>query len=102
MEAFVVLETRLRNPIMPLRILRLRSLTGASVTRAFVFSGMFTNFFVGALYLQHIRGLSAFGTGLAFLPTSLALAALSAGFLARLMGRFWAGELAIAGPDVLC
>jgi len=101
MAVFVVLESRLRNPIMPLRILRLRSLTGASVTRAFVFSGMFTNFFVGALYLQHIRGLSAFGTGLAFLPTSLALAALSAGLSARLMGRFGPRNLAITGLIVI-
>jgi MFS family permease len=95
--AFVVLESRLRNPIMPLRILRLRSLTGASITRSFVFAGMFTNFFVGALYLQHIRGLSAFETGLAFLPTTLVLAALSAGLSARLMVRFGARNLAVAG-----
>jgi EmrB/QacA subfamily drug resistance transporter len=94
---FAVLESRLRNPIMPLRILRLRSLTGASVTRAFVFSGMFANFFMGALYLQHIRGFSAFGTGLAFLPSTLVLATLSAGVTARLMGRFGPRNLAIAG-----
>jgi hypothetical protein len=101
MAVFVVLESRLRNPIMPLRILKLRSLTGASMTRAFVFSGMFTNFFVGALYLQHIRGLSAFGTGLAFLPTSLALATLSAGLSARLMVRFGPRNLAITGLIVI-
>jgi MFS family permease len=101
MAVFVVLESRLRNPIMPLRILKLRSLTGASLTRAFVFSGMFTNFFVGALYLQHIRGLSAFGTGLAFLPTSLALATLSAGLSARLMVRFGPKNLAITGLIVI-
>jgi EmrB/QacA subfamily drug resistance transporter len=95
--AFVVLESRLRNPIMPLRILRLRSLTGASVTRAFVFAGMFANFFMGALYLQHIRGFTAFGTGLAFLPSTLILATLSAGVTARLMTRFGPRNLAIAG-----
>jgi EmrB/QacA subfamily drug resistance transporter len=98
---FLVLESRLRNPIMPLRILTLRSLTGASLTRAFVFSGMFTNFFVGALYLQHIRGLTAFGTGLAFLPTTVTLAALSAGLSARLMARFGPRNLAIAGLIVI-
>jgi len=95
--AFVVLESRLRNPIMPLRILRLRSLTGASVTRAFVFSGMFANFFVGALYLQHIKGFSAFTTGLAFLPFTVTLATLSVGATARLMTRFGPRNLAIAG-----
>jgi EmrB/QacA subfamily drug resistance transporter len=95
--AFVALESRIGNPIMPLRIMRLRSLTGASVTRAFLFSGMFVNFFMGALYLQHIRGFSAFETGLAFLPSTLMLAALSAGATARLMARFGPRNLAIAG-----
>ncbi|MFI5210870.1 MAG: MFS transporter [Gemmatimonadales bacterium] len=95
--AFVVLESRLRNPIMPLRILRLRSLTGASLTRAFLFSGMFANFFMGALYLQHIKGFSAFTTGLAFLPSTVTLATLSAGATARLMAHFGPRNLAIAG-----
>src|SRR5579864_2343358 len=95
--AFVVLESRLRNPIMPLRFLRLRSLTGATVTRTLLFAGMFTNFFIGALYLQHIKGFSAFGTGLAFLPFTLTLAALSLGTTARLMARFGPRNLAMAG-----
>jgi EmrB/QacA subfamily drug resistance transporter len=94
---FVVLESRLANPLMPLRILRLRSLTGASAVRAFLVAGMFTNFFVGALYLQQIKGFTAFGTGLAFLPSTLALGSLSAGITARLMARFGPRRLAAAG-----
>src|SRR3989442_93335 len=42
---FVLLESRLRNPLMPLRILNIRSLTGASGARALLFTGLFTNFF---------------------------------------------------------
>ncbi len=95
--AFVILESRLRNPLMPLRILRLRSLTGATIVRSFLFVGMFTNFFVGALYLQHIRSFTAFETGLAFLPASVTLAVLSAGITARLMARFGPRRLAVAG-----
>ena len=86
--AFVWLEARLENPIMPLRILGIRSLTGASAARAMLATGMFTTFFIGALYLQHVRGYNAFGTGLAFLPTTLVLGALSLGVTARLMRRF--------------
>ncbi len=85
--AFVALETRLENPIMPMRILRIRSLSGASAARAFLATGMFTTFFVGALYLQHVGGLTAFGTGLAFLPATVAMAALSFGITTRLMRR---------------
>src|SRR3981081_814712 len=60
---FVALQARLRNPLMPLRILRLRSLTGASAARAFLVAGMFTNFFIGALYIQPVKRFSAFTTG---------------------------------------
>jgi EmrB/QacA subfamily drug resistance transporter len=95
--AFLVVEARLKNPIMPLRILRLRSLTGASAARAMLATGMFTTFFLGALYLQHVKGFSAFGTGLAFLPSTLALAVLSLGISARLMRAFGPRAMLIPG-----
>ena len=98
---FVWLEARLENPILPLRILRIRSLTGASAARALLATGMFTTFFIGALYLQHVRGYDAFGTGLAFLPTTLALAALSLGVTARLMRRFGASRILAAALALL-
>ena len=95
--AFVVLESRLANPIMPLRVLAIRSLTGASAARGLLFAGMFTNFFVSALYLQHLRGYSAFETGLAFLPTTLMIGVLSAGIAARLMARIGPRNMLAAG-----
>ncbi|HXI97166.1 MAG TPA: MFS transporter [Candidatus Acidoferrum sp.] len=94
---FVVFEARIQNPILPLRILRLRSLTGASAARGLVATGMFTTFFFGALYLQHVKGYSAFNTGLAFLPSTLALAVLSLGISARLMRTFGPRALLIPG-----
>jgi predicted MFS family arabinose efflux permease len=94
---FFVVEARIQNPILPLRILRLRSLTGASAARALVATGMFTTFFLGALYFQHVKGYSAFNTGLAFLPSTLALAALSLGISARLMRSFGPRALLIPG-----
>src|SRR5436190_4213757 len=95
---FATLEWRLENPLIPVRILRLRSLTGASAVRAFFVAGMFTNFFIGSLYLQHIKGMDAIGIGLAFLPSTLTLATFSAtGISARLMARFGARNLAIVG-----
>ena len=94
---FVVLESRLRNPILPLRLLRIRTLSGATVARALLATGMFTNFFVGALYLQHVRGFSSFATGLAFLPTTIALGILSAGITASLVARFGPVNVLITG-----
>ncbi len=94
---FFVVEARIENPILPLRILRLRSLTGASAARGLVATGMFTTFFFGALYLQHVKGYSAFNTGLAFLPSTLTLALLSLGISARLMRSFGPRALLIPG-----
>jgi len=100
--AFVLLEGRIANPIMPLRVLTIRSLTGASVARGLLFAGMFTNFFVGALYMQNVKGFTAFQTGLGFLPTTLAVGVLSgAGIAARLMARFGPRTLAVAGMTTL-
>ena len=94
---FLLLESRLANPLMPLRVLRIRSLTGASGARALLFSGLFTNFFIGALSLQHVHGYSAFETGLAFLPTTLTIGVLSSGISAGLMARVGPRNLLIVG-----
>jgi MFS family permease len=58
---------------------------------------MFSNFFLGALYLQHVKGYSSLGTGLAFLPSTLVLGALSLGITATLMRRFGPRALLIPG-----
>ena len=85
---FIVLESRLANPIMPLRILKLRTLTGSGVVRGFLVIGMFSTFFIGALYFEHVQGYSPIKTGLAFLPQAVAMATMSAGITARLVTRF--------------
>ncbi len=88
--AFLALEARLRNPIMPLRIFRLRSLAGSSAARAMLAPGMFSTFFFGTQYLQHILGFGAVRTGLAFLPQTFAVGVLSVGPTAALMRRIGA------------
>jgi MFS family permease len=95
--AFFVLEGRLKNPIMPLRIFRLRSLTGSSVLRGLLASGMFSTFFLGALYLERVLHFDPLKTGLAFLPVTLVVATLSTGITARLVSRFGAVRVLIPG-----
>jgi EmrB/QacA subfamily drug resistance transporter len=85
---FVVLESRLANPIMPLRILKLRTLTGSAIIRGLLITGMFSTFFIGALYFEHVLGYSPVKTGVAFLPQALVMAALSTGITAKLVDRF--------------
>ncbi len=86
--AFIFLESKLANPIMPLRILKLRSLTGSSVIRGLIATGMFSTFFIGALYLERVLGYSPISTGLAFMPATVGMAAMSSGLAARLVERF--------------
>ena len=59
---------------MPLRILRLRGLVGSSVVRGFLVTGMYSTFFLGTLYLEHVRHYGALQTGLAFLPWTITVA----------------------------
>jgi EmrB/QacA subfamily drug resistance transporter len=95
--AFFLLESRLANPIMPLRILRIRSLVGSSVVRGLLVTGMFGMFFLGSLYFEHVLGYSALQTGLAFLPQTITVAILSLGITARLLRRFGAMQLMVPG-----
>ncbi len=59
---------------MPLRILRLRMLMGSSLVRGLLITGMFSAFFLGALYLERVLGYDAIDTGLAFMPLTVAIA----------------------------
>ena len=88
MAAFVALEARIENPIMPMRILRLPGLINASLVRGFLVTGMYSTFFLGSLYLEHVRHYSAVQTGAAFLPWTITVAVLSQGITARLVARF--------------
>jgi MFS family permease len=97
MAAFLTLEARIANPIMPMRILRLRGLVGASVVRGFLVTGMYSTFFLGTLYLEHVLHYSALQTGLAFLPWTVTVGTLSLGVTARLVARFGAMRVLIAG-----
>jgi EmrB/QacA subfamily drug resistance transporter len=97
MAAFLTLESRIANPIMPLRILRLRGLVGSSAVRGFLVTGMYSTFFLGTLYLEHVLHYSALRTGLAFLPWTVTVGILSLGLTARLIARFGAMRVLLAG-----
>jgi EmrB/QacA subfamily drug resistance transporter len=94
---FVLLESRLKNPIIPLRIFAVRSLTVSSGVRGFVVTGMYSTFFLGALYFEHVHHFGALDTGLAFLPMSVVVAIFSSGLTARLVTRFGAKQVLIPG-----
>jgi predicted MFS family arabinose efflux permease len=86
--AFVMRQTRIPNPLMPLRLFRSRNVAGANAVQALFVGGMFGMFFLGALYLQRVLGYDALEVGLAFLPTTIVIGTLSLGFSERLNMRF--------------
>jgi len=93
MAAFIAREARIENPIMPLRILAVPGLVNANLVRGFLVTAMYSTFFLGTLYLEHVRHYSAVQTGAAFLPWTITVAILSQGITARLVARF--GELRV-------
>ncbi|AEH11499.1 MULTISPECIES: MFS transporter [Protofrankia] len=95
--AFAVRESRTSNPLVPIRILRLRSLIGSSAVRAVVAAGMYGVFFFGALYLEQTLGYDAVHTGLAFLPQTVMVAVLSMGITARLVSAWGPERVLVAG-----
>src|SRR5713226_5561745 len=85
---FLGIEARVRSPLMPLGLFRLRNVATANVVGVLWAAAMFAWFFISALYLQLVLGYSPLQVGLAFLPANLIMAAFSLGLSAKLVMRF--------------
>jgi EmrB/QacA subfamily drug resistance transporter len=95
--AFIAREATARTPLVPLRIFRSRTIVGANAIQMLGVAGVFGMFFLAVLYLQRVLGYDALETGLAFLPVSGLIGALSLGASARLSMRFGARAVLIPG-----
>ena len=95
--AFLTLESRIENPIMPLRILKLRGLVVSCFTRGFLVTGMYGTWFIGSLYLERVLHYDAIETGLAFMPWTLTVAVLSMGVTRKLVARLGALPTMVGG-----
>jgi EmrB/QacA subfamily drug resistance transporter len=71
--AFVVREVKAAEPLVPLRLFKLRNVSVSQVVGVLWAAAMFAWFFLAALYLQQVLGYSALEVGLAFVPTSLVM-----------------------------
>jgi len=95
--AFVLRQARIANPLMPLRLFRSRNVSGANALQMLLVAGMFSTFFLGALYLQEILGYNPLEVGLAFLPTTVVMGTLSLGYSEKLIMRFGPRNMLIPG-----
>ena len=104
--AFLVIETRAKDPLMPFRIFRVRTVAGANVAGLLLGGIVFANFFLLTLYVQQVLQWSALKTGLTFVATAgtaiiwAGLAqglvtkigvkpVMAAGFVAMIAGMLW-------------
>lgn len=86
--SFLAIESRASTPLVPLRLFKLTNLAGANALSVLMAAGMFGWFFFAALYLQKVLHYSSLEVGLAFLPATLLMGALSLGISAKIVMRF--------------
>ena len=94
--AFVVVELRSRNPLLPMRIVLDRNRGGAYLTSTLVGAGLIGAFFFLSLYFQQVLGYQPVHAGLASLPTTLGVL-LSAGAASALAPRIGPRPLMVLG-----
>ncbi|WP_405147702.1 DHA2 family efflux MFS transporter permease subunit [Nocardia salmonicida] len=99
--AFVVRQATAANPLLPLRIFRSRTVSGANVVQMLTLAAMFAFQIIVALYLQKVLGYNALQTGLAMLPAAVAIGGVSLFASARLITRFGERTVLIAGLVLL-
>jgi EmrB/QacA subfamily drug resistance transporter len=112
--AFIAIELRSKAPLMPFRIFRMRTLTGANVVGLLVGASLFSAFFFISLYMQQVLGYSAIHAGLSYLPLALTIMAaaaigsqlvtrlgfkpvLAAGMLFVAAGLAWFSQVSVGG-----
>jgi predicted MFS family arabinose efflux permease len=105
MLAFIVVEQRVSEPMLPLGLFKRASFTGVQLAAFAVSASMFALFLYITLYLQNYLGLTPFQAGLRYLPITVAsfIAAPVAGaLLSRVPARLLMSlALALAGTGLL-
>jgi EmrB/QacA subfamily drug resistance transporter len=85
---FLVIESRVHAPLVPLGLFRMRNVATANVIGVFWAAAMFAWFFLSALYMQLVLGYSPLQVSLGFLASNVIMAAFSLGISAKLVLRF--------------
>ncbi|MFI6007535.1 MFS transporter [Streptomyces sp. NPDC051243] len=97
--AFAAVERAGRAPLMDLRMFTRRPVLAGAFLMLIATGLLIAYFFLGSVYLQHIRGLSPLRTGALFLPVAVATG-LGAHLGSRLVGRIGSRPTAVAGLAV--
>jgi EmrB/QacA subfamily drug resistance transporter len=96
---FAAVERVSRAPLMDLRMFTRRPVLAGAFLMLIATALLIAYFFLGSVYLQHIRGLTPLRTGLLFLPAAVATG-LGAHLASRLIGRIGSRAVAVAGMAI--
>jgi len=94
--AFVVNESRHRNPLAPLSIFRINGLAYADITQLAAFAGLLAMFFFLTLYMQNVLHYSPIQTGAAYLPVCFVTGA-AAGVASQVLSRVGTRAVIVTG-----
>ena len=95
--AFVLIESRVKHPLLPLHIIWNRGRGGAYTTILLAGAGIFAVFLFLTFFLQQQRGLSPLATGLAFLPLTAVLVVTSTTVQTRVIQRTGVKPIVLTG-----
>ena len=97
---FIYNESKVKHPLIPLSIFKIRNVSGANMMMAPMYGSMLGAFFIITLYLQTVLGYAPFKTGLAFLPFPIVLGFMSTR-IAKLVAKYGYKRWLIAGPIIV-
>lgn len=95
--AFIWNESRVRQPLMPLEIFKIRNVLGANVAFVVIACTLFSMFFFMTLYVQQVLGYSPLKSGISFLPITFIVGTLSA-IIAKQVGKYGYKPFMNMGP----
>jgi EmrB/QacA subfamily drug resistance transporter len=99
--AFIMIQKRSRDPLIPLRIFRTTNLLASNIVMALLGAAWIPMWFFLNLYLQQIQGYGPFESGLALLPMTVAIMVLMIGASSKLIGRLGVKHSLVAGLGLL-
>ncbi|MGH1548618.1 MFS transporter [Leifsonia poae] len=97
--AFFVVETRVKQPMLPLGLFRVHNFWVGNISTFFVYGALSFGPLVVTLFLQQVAGFSAIAAGFVFIPSTLCMLLLS-GFFGGLAGRYGPRLFMAIGPVI--
>ncbi len=98
--AFVINESRTDQPLLPLKLFRIRNVAGGNATALAIACTLFSMFFFMTLYVQTVLGYGPAKAGVSFLPVTIIIA-ITSGVVSNLVNKIGYKPFLVAGPIVL-